>query len=97
MIVVTTVLGNFGNAEDAAMTLIMTVLILIIVVRMIIMISDSAAGQSPVGLTFRYKAPRPMPPTMRRTCAEHAQNMRIRFDAMHAGDAKQGAENWKQA
>ena len=33
---------------------------------------DRAAGQSPVGLTFRYKAARPMPPTMRRTCAEHA-------------------------
>ena len=34
---------------------------------------DRAAGQSPVGLTFRYKAARPMPPTMRRPCAEHAQ------------------------
>ena len=33
---------------------------------------DRAAGHSPVGLTFRYKAARPMPPTMRRTCAEHA-------------------------
>ena len=33
---------------------------------------DRAAGQSPLGLTFRYKAARPMPPTMRRTCAEHA-------------------------
>ena len=43
MIVVTTVLGSFGSAEDAAMTLIMTVLILIIIVRMVIMISDSAA------------------------------------------------------
>ena len=29
---------------------------------------DRAAGQSPLGLTFRYKAARPMPPTMRRTC-----------------------------
>ena len=37
---------------------------------------DRAAGQSPLGLTFRYKAVRPMPPTMRRPCAEHAQNMR---------------------
>ena len=26
---------------------------------------DRAAGQSPVGLTFRYKAVRPMPPTMK--------------------------------
>ena len=33
---------------------------------------DRAAGHSPLGLTFRYKAARPMPPTMRRTCAEHA-------------------------
>ena len=33
---------------------------------------DRAAGPSPLGLTFRYKAARPMPPTMRRTCAEHA-------------------------
>ena len=30
---------------------------------------DRAAGQSPLGLTFKYKAARPMPPTMRRTCA----------------------------
>ena len=30
---------------------------------------DRAAGQSPVGLTFRYKAARPMPPTMLRPCA----------------------------
>ena len=37
---------------------------------------DRAAGQSPVGLTFRYKAARPMPPTMRRTCADHAPTMR---------------------
>ena len=43
MIVVTTVLGNFGSAEDAAMRLIMTVLILTIIVRMIVMISGSAA------------------------------------------------------
>ena len=35
---------------------------------------DRAAGQSPLGLTFKYKAARPMPPTMRRTCAEHEQN-----------------------
>ena len=26
---------------------------------------DRAAGHSPLGLTFRYKAARPMPPTMR--------------------------------
>ena len=37
---------------------------------------DRAAGQSPVGLTFRYKAARPMPPTMRRTCADHTPTMR---------------------
>ena len=37
---------------------------------------DRAAGQSPGGLTFRYKAARPMPPTMRRTCADHAPTMR---------------------
>ena len=30
---------------------------------------DRAAGQSPLGLTFRYKAARPMPPTMRGPCA----------------------------
>ena len=29
---------------------------------------DRAAGQSPLGLTFRYKAARPMPPTMRVRC-----------------------------
>ena len=29
---------------------------------------DRAAGQSPFGLTFRYKAARPMPPTMRVRC-----------------------------
>ena len=29
---------------------------------------DRAAGQSPVGLTFRYKAARPMPPTMSGPC-----------------------------
>ena len=33
---------------------------------------DRAAGQSPLGLTFRYKAARPMPPTMRRPCSDHA-------------------------
>ena len=43
MIVVMTVLGTFGNAEDAVMMLIMTAVILIIIVRMSIMISDSAA------------------------------------------------------
>ena len=30
---------------------------------------DRAAGQSPLGLTFRYKAARPMPPTMSGPCA----------------------------
>ena len=33
---------------------------------------DRAAGQRWLALTFRYKAARPMPPTMHRTCAEHA-------------------------
>ena len=46
---------------------------------------DRAAGQSPVGLTFRYKAARPMPPTMRRPCAEHAQNMRRTCAYVYAG------------
>ena len=30
---------------------------------------DRAAGHSPLGLTFKYKAARPMPPTMRGPCA----------------------------
>ena len=33
---------------------------------------DRAAGQSPLGLTFRYKAARPMPPTMSGPCSDHA-------------------------
>ena len=33
---------------------------------------DRAAGQSPLGLTFRYKAARPVPPTMRGPCSDHA-------------------------
>ena len=43
MIVIMTVNGSFGNAKDAVMILIMTVVSLISIVRMIIMISDSAA------------------------------------------------------
>ena len=69
---------------------------------------DRAAGQSPVGLTFRYKAARPMPPTMRRTCAAKTSPKTSVFGGVpntgqhpqhcqhHAGDAKQGAEGEMQ-
>ena len=43
MLVLMTVIGSFGSAEDAVMILIMTVVSLIIIIRMIITISGSAA------------------------------------------------------
>ena len=43
MIVTMTVISSFGKVEDAVMILIMTVVSLIIIVRLIIMISDTAA------------------------------------------------------
>ena len=43
MIVIMTVIGSFGSAEDVVMILIMTVVSLLIIIRLIIKISDSAA------------------------------------------------------
>ena len=43
MIVIMTVIGSFGSAEDAVMILIQTVVSLLIIIRLIIKISGSAA------------------------------------------------------
>ena len=43
MIVIMTVIGSFGSAEGVVMILIMTVVRLLIIIRLIIKISDSAA------------------------------------------------------